>query len=245
MGVDVHSELHQILGEEEGRLEYIRRAFQMLPKIEKPDILDIGCGTGTPTIELAKLSNGHVTGIDIDQKSLNEFERKVKELGLSNRIKIINKSLFDMDFPDEHFDIIWAEGSIWVIGFKKGLKEWRRFIKPKGFLVVHEMCWLRPNPPKEIYEHWKKRYPGISTAQENLDKIPSCGYTILEHFPLKEDIWLDLYFRPLAKRIQSLREKYKDDPESLAVLDQEEKEIDIYNKYSEWYSSAYYVMQKE
>jgi len=33
--------------------KYTRRAFQMLPKVENPHILDIGCGSGVPTIELA------------------------------------------------------------------------------------------------------------------------------------------------------------------------------------------------
>ncbi len=31
-------------------LKYTRKAYQMLPKMDKPRILDIGCGTGIPTI---------------------------------------------------------------------------------------------------------------------------------------------------------------------------------------------------
>ncbi|MBU1614423.1 hypothetical protein KJ693_03830 [bacterium] len=56
------------------------------------------------------------------------------------------------------------------IGFERGLKEWRHLIKPNGFLAVHEMAWLRPDPPQEIYDYWKELYPGIRTVPENLEQ---------------------------------------------------------------------------
>lgn len=246
MGQDLFLEMHRGLPKEgAGRIEFTRKAFQMLPKMDRPNILDIGCGTGEPTIELARLSNGVITGLDVNRQFLDELERKAEELNLSHRVRTLNLSLFDMDFPDESFDVIWAEGSIFLIGFEKGLMEWKRFIKSNGFLVVHEMSWLRPDPPREIWDYWERVYPGINTIQENLDVIPSCGYVVIGHFALPEDAWWELYYGPLEERIRALREKrYKNDPISLAVLDKEQKEVDLYRKYSKWYGSAFYVMQK-
>ena len=83
-----------------GFLKYTHKAFLRLPRLEKPRILDIGCGSGVPTIELAKLSGGEVTGIDIDQSCIDEFNRKIKEENLSNRVKAIKLSIFEMKFPD-------------------------------------------------------------------------------------------------------------------------------------------------
>ena len=48
----------------ESLLKYTRKAFGMLPQMDRPRILDIGCGSGIPTMELAKLSQGEITGID-------------------------------------------------------------------------------------------------------------------------------------------------------------------------------------
>jgi ubiquinone/menaquinone biosynthesis C-methylase UbiE len=59
--------------------KYTRKAFNALPKCMNPLILDIGCGTGIPTIELAILSGGHVIGIDVDVISLEMLQRKIKE----------------------------------------------------------------------------------------------------------------------------------------------------------------------
>jgi len=77
-------------------LKYTIKAFRKLPKIEKPRILDIGCGSGVPTMELAKLSDGEIIGIDIDQESLDILSRKIEQEGLTNRVKAIKCSLINI-----------------------------------------------------------------------------------------------------------------------------------------------------
>ena len=119
-------------------LKYTRKAFHILPQIDKPRILDIGCGSGIPTLELARLGRGEIIGIDIDQSALDNFAIKITEVGLRDRVQALNCSLFNLDFPEETFDIIWSEGSIYAIGFERGLHEWKRFLKPGGYLVVHD-----------------------------------------------------------------------------------------------------------
>jgi SAM-dependent methyltransferase len=245
MTADIFFELHHNLPREgAGRNRYTRQAFYMLPDMDKPRILDIGCGPGGQTMELARLTQGEVIGIDTHQPYLDQLTNKIKEAGLLYRVHAINCSMFDMKFPDESFDIIWAEGSIYIIGFERGLNEWQRLIKPKGFLAVHEMTWLRPDPPQEIYAYWKEFYPEIKTVAENMELILNSGYNLLGHFTLHEDAWWIEYYDPLEERINNLRKKYIDQPEALAVLDNEQREIDMYKKYYQWYGSVFFVMQK-
>lgn len=152
--------------------------------------------------------------------------------------------MFSIDFPKESFDIIWSEGSIFIIGFEKGLIEWKQYIKPNGFLVVHEMTWLKSNPPAEIYNYWRKIYPEITTIPKNLEIIKKCDYKIIGYFPLPEDAWWDLYYNPLENRINFLKEKYSNNPEALKVLNLEQQEINMYNKYNKWYGSVFYILQR-
>jgi len=224
--------------------KYTRKAFQMLPKLDKPRILDIGCGSGITTIELARLSKGEIIGIDIYQPSLDKFTRKIEETGLSDRVRAMNCSMFNMDFTDESFDIIWSEGSIFIIGFERGLRDWRRFLKPNGFMIIHEMIWVQPNPPQEIYDYWKSYYPGIKTVPENLKKITDFGYNLVGHFTLPEDAWWNEYYGPLERRVKELHSNYLDHPDVLLILDKEQREIAIARKYRKWYASAFFVMQK-
>ena len=246
MDMDIFFEIHKDLPREgSGRDEYTQKAFEMIPKIEKPKILDIGCGPGLQAIKLAKLTDGKITGIDIHQPYLNQMEESVKKEKLSDRIKILNKSMFNMDFPEEHFDIIWAEGSIFIIGFERGLVEWKKFIKPSGYLAVHEMTWLKQNPPEEIRDYWTKVYPAIDSIENNLEIIRKCGYKIIGHFPLPEDAWWELYYDPLEKRLKKLTKKWENNPKALEMISLEREEIELYRKYHQWYGSVFYVMQKQ
>jgi len=246
MNKGVFFELHRDLPREGPvRNKYTRKAFRMLPKLDKPLILDIGCGSGAPTLELARLSQGEVTGIDINQDYLDRLSRKAREAGLSHEVEAVNRSMFAMDFANESFDIIWSEGSIFIIGFARGLKEWRRFLKPGGFLAVHEVVWLQPDPPQAIYSYWKNIYPGITTVDQNLKLIQDCGYENLGHFTLPEDAWWTEYYQPLQARVRKLRTKYIHEHEAQLVLDKEQQEIDLFRKYGKWwYRSAFFLMKK-
>lgn len=220
MTTDINSELQKDRLRERFN-KYTRKAFQMLPELDNPKILDIGCGTGVPTMELARLSNGQITGLDISQPLLDELKRKAEKAGFSDRVKTVKCSLFEMDFPDESVDIIWAEGSIAVIGFERGLKAWRRLLKSRGFLVVHDE---------------------IGNLQKNLELISRCGYELFGHFTVTEETWWRDYCEPLEKRIPELRINYSDDPEALAVLDKEQQEVEMFKRRPT--GSVFFVMQK-
>jgi len=204
--------------------KYSRKALRMIPAIEKPRILDIGCGSGVSTLELARLTDGEITGLDIDQNALDRLNRKIEKAGLSDRFKILNCSLLDMEFPDESFDIVWSEGSIFVIGFRKGLQEWKRLIRPGGFMVVHDE---------------------MGNVKEKLEQISSCGYELLGYFMLDTDVWWKEYFAPLEKLVTETKTKYADDREVLKALNQAQSELDFFRKAPERNRSVCFVMKRK
>ena len=204
-------------------LKYTRKAFRMLPQTDKPRILDVGCGAGASTLELARLSRGEVIGIDIDQSALDKFTRKIKEAELSDRVQAVNCSIFDMNFADESFDIIWSEGSIFVIGFERGLWQWKRFIKPNGFMVIHDEK---------------------GNVKEKLEQIANCGYELLGYFILSEDTWWNEYFAPLEKLIAESQAVYTNDPNILEEIHQAQGELDMFKKNPKRNSSVCFVIKK-
>jgi ubiquinone/menaquinone biosynthesis C-methylase UbiE len=204
-------------------IKYTRKAFLMLPKLENPRILDIGCGSGVPTIELARLCNGQIVGVDINRTLLDKLVQKIKKEGVSDRVRTLKCSLFELDFPDESFDIIWSEGSIFTIGFGRGLQEWERFLKPTGFLVIHDEL-------KNMTEKW--------------EQISRSGFFMIGHFELPGDTWWKEYYMPLEEYLKKIRIGYSD-PAVLSVCDTEQQEIDMFKKNPNQYGSVFFIMQKK
>ena len=162
-------------------LEFTRIAFRILPAIEKPSILDIGCGTGVQTIELAKISNGKITAIDIDKESLQILKKKVREYGLSDRVSVIELSMFELDRLCETFDIIWAEGSIFVVGFENGIRDWKQLLAANGFLVIHDQD---------------------NDVSKKLRLISKYGYRKIGQFEISHDEWWKRYYEPLEELLE-------------------------------------------
>jgi ubiquinone/menaquinone biosynthesis C-methylase UbiE len=246
MNWDLLLEIHKNMPRQgSGRDEYTQKAFEMIPKINNPRILDIGCGPGMQTIKLAKMSNGKVIGIDIFDQYLNQLRESIDKEKLHDRVEAVNQSMMDIKYPKESFDIIWAEGSIFVIGFEKGLRDWKKYIKSDGYLAVHEMAWLKNHPPPELTDFFKQVYPDIKTIEENLEIIRRCDYKIIGYFPLPDDAWWEFYYNPLQKRLDKLSRKYKDDPKSMEMINLEKREIQLYKKYHKFYGSVFFIMQKK
>jgi len=206
-----------------GFRKYTRKAFLRLPKLEKPRILDIGCGSGVPSIELAKLSSGEVTGIDIDQSCIDEFNRKIKAENLGNRVKAIKLSLFEIKFPDEAFDVVWSEGVIGSIEFETSLTEWRKLLKHNAYLVIH-------------YQ--------VNRVLEVLSRIPQHGYKLADTVSLPEDAWWIEFYKPMEEKMDALLQKYRNSSDALKLLNKYKREIKMVKKNPRNFSAAFYIMKK-
>jgi len=207
-------------------------------------ILDVGCGTGRQTLVLAQGTQGHITAVDIHGPFLEELRRQADAAGLGERITALQASMSELDFPDESFDLIWSEGAAYIMGFRAALTAWRRLLRHGGFLVVTEVSWLVDDLPEELRAYWAANYPAITSIEGNLQKITDAGYRTCKHFVLPESAWWDGYYVPLEARVRALRQKYAGDSEAEAELDETEKEIDFYRRYSHAYGYVFYVMQK-
>ncbi len=238
---DVHSGLPR---EGPGDNLSTRKAYLLLEDLpENARILDIGCGPGMQTIELAKLSSGLIVAFDNHQPFLDYLKGRAEKEGVSERIRTANCDMFALDYTSNRFDVIWSEGAVYIIGFEKGLRAWRKFLTAKGYLVVSELSWLKSDLPEEVKTFMNKGYPAIKTIKENLEVARKSGYRIVGFFVLPEASWWDNYYTLIETKLPSLKTRYRDDEEALQVIACEELEIEMFRKYSEYYGYVFYILQ--
>ena len=227
-----------------GSIESTRRAFLTMTDIPKqPSILDVGCGPGMQTLDLASLTKGKIMAVDTHQPFLDRLNGTVDQQNLSERVTVLNNDMFSLNFDPETFDVIWAEGSIYIMGFVEALRAWKPMLRKSGYLAATHITWLRPDPPDDLRSYWAKEYPLIKDIETNLEIVRQCGYKLIAHFTLPESDWWDHYYTPIQQKLPALKEKYKSNVDALAVVQMEETEIEMYRKYASYYGYVFYVMQ--
>lgn len=207
-------------------------------------IADIGCGTGSSALELAQLPEAHVTAVDFSADFIQTLKEHAAERELNHKITALTGNMENLPFEGETFDLIWSEGAIYNIGFEKGIRDWRQYLKPSGILVVSEITWLTGNRPEEIEQFWQQAYPEIATASTKLQQLESCGYSPVAYFSLPEYCWLDNYYTPLEKRLPEFLAQHNNSPETQAIVEEERKEVALYQQYKDYYSYGVYIARK-
>lgn len=215
-----------------------------LPADHNLKVADIGCGSGGQTISLAKHLNGQITAVDLFPDFLDELNEKSQELGLTPKIVTLEKSMDDLPFKNEEFDLIWSEGAIYNIGFENGIKKWKDYLKVGGYLAVSEITWITQSRPKAIEEFWNSEYPEISTASNKIKQLEDSGYSLVAYFYLSQDSWIETYYKPLQARFNDFLSRHNNSELARKVVADYQAEIDLYLKFKDYFSYGFYIARK-
>ncbi|MER6995510.1 bifunctional class I SAM-dependent methyltransferase/N-acetyltransferase [Streptomyces sp. NPDC000410] len=169
------------------------------PLPSRPRVLDLGCGPGRASLLLAAEAGARVTAVDLHEPFLDELRRAADADGLGDRIRTVRADMAELPFPDGSFDLVWAEGSAYAIGFDTALREWRRLLAPGGTLVVSECEWTGDSPSAEARAFWDEHY-ALRTPAKNAAAAVRAGYNILGVHRQPESDWAE-YYGPLGARV--------------------------------------------
>jgi ubiquinone/menaquinone biosynthesis C-methylase UbiE len=207
-------------------------------------IADIGCGTGGQTMTLAQNAPGKITGIDLFPQFIDLFNANARKLGLDEKVNGVVGSMDNLPFQPEEFDLIWSEGAIYNIGFERGLNEWRKFLKPGGYIAVSEASWFTAERPDEIETFWMDAYPQIDTIPNKLAQLQRAGYIPVAAFILPENCWTENFYVQQAAAQESFLKKYSGNKTAAELVANERHEATLYQKYKAFYGYVFYIGKK-
>lgn len=119
-----------------------KRAIKYIAENKPQQILDIACGTGDFSLEIAHRTHPDtmITGLDLSEGMLEVMDCKVAEAGLSERIHTQQGNSEAMDFEDNSFDSVTIAFGIRNFENREtALIEILRILKPGGRLVILEL----------------------------------------------------------------------------------------------------------
>jgi ubiquinone/menaquinone biosynthesis C-methylase UbiE len=136
-------------------MEAYRRSAQLVAErvSEGATILELAPGPGYLSIELAKMGNYHIVGLDISPTFVEIAQAKAREAGVDIDFRMGNAS--HMPLADDHFDFIVCSAAFKNFSEPvQALDEMFRVLKPGGKALIND---LRPDASiEEIETHIRK-----------------------------------------------------------------------------------------
>ncbi len=207
-------------------------------------IVDIGCGTGGQTMVIANNTSGNITAIDLSPIFIDIFNVNTQKLNLQDRVNGILGSMDNLPFQNEELDLIWSEGSIYNIGFERGINEWHKFLKKGAFVAISEASWFTQERPVEIDEFWNREYPEIDTISNKVTQMEKAGYIPIATFVLPEYCWTENFYAPQVSAQKKFLQKKIGNKTAEELVENQRHEAELYYKYKEFYGYVFYIGKK-
>ncbi len=153
--------------------------YLLLLLSEGDRLLDIGCGPGTITADLAELVDpGEVVALDRAPGVVAEAAGVAAERGLTNVTPVVG-DVYQLDYPDDSFDVVHAHQVLQHLSDPvAALREMRRVTRPAGVVAVRDadyeaMLWY---PADDRLDRWLEVYRAVARSN---NAEPDAGRRLL------------------------------------------------------------------
>ena len=232
--------MHKLSPGDDGLSLYVLRS---LPQHRFKVVVDAGCGAGRQTFVLASELNTVIHAVDSYQPFLDRLTQRAKEQGLARLVRPHCKDMKDIPSVFPTIDLLWAEGAAYNIGFASALASWAKAIRPDGFAVISELCWLRDDKiPDAVKEFFRSEYPEMHSVEQNIQTAEEAGYELFNTYRLPKEAWVKDYYDILEPRAKSL--VIQSDPAVRDFAVETLREIEIFTISEDSYAYVFFVLQR-
>lgn len=227
-----------------GSAEITLEALAQVRHNDPMTVLDLGCGPGAQTLVLAEaLPKASISALDLTPSMAAEAHRRVAQAGYGDRVTVEVGDMMAPGASPASVDLIWCEGAIYFAGVTTALQTWKPLLTPKGAVAFTEPIWIHRNPPADLVAWWHDEYPAITDESGVRDAVEAAGFDTIFSFALPADSWWTEYYSPMKGRIREFLAAHPDDALAGEIAAEAEKEIETFERYSDYYSYGFFVVR--
>ena len=205
-------------------------------------VLDLGAGHGRTTFALAEaLPDARITSVEIHEPFVDRIAERARKAGLGDRVHAMCEDMEKIDVAAGSIDLIWAEGSIYVVGMKRALVMWRPWLRPGGCVAFSDFVRWTGDLSKEARAFWAAEYPDMASEAAIRSRAEAAGYRVVRSFRMAGDAH-EAYYAPLEARVAELAGSA--DADIRQVLAGIREEIAVVRRFSDEAGYTFFVLQR-
>lgn len=140
-------------------------------------ILDVGCGNGTPAIQLARACPVEVVGISVSERQVARASERAREAGLADSLSFERVNAMDLPYPAKSFDGAWALESMLHMPDKvRVLSEVARVVRSGGHIAIADMVYKVPaDRTADVSAQYSTVYASLTPLEEYRGVLEQAG----------------------------------------------------------------------
>ncbi|MDQ0772853.1 27-O-demethylrifamycin SV methyltransferase [Streptomyces aurantiacus] len=146
-------------------------------------VLDVGCGNGTPAMQLARARDVEVVGISVSARQVERANRRAREADLADRVRFEQIDAMNLPFDDGSFDRAWAlESMLHMPDKQRVLTEVHRVVRPGARVPIADMVYVSPEPgrPRTATVSDTTIYASLTDIEDYPGVFRAAGFTVVE-----------------------------------------------------------------
>lgn len=160
-------------------------------------LADLGCGIGGPASFLAQKYQCHISGVSITKRQIKQARDFAAQNNLSHLLDFSVQDFSQTNFPDSHFDVVYAiESSCHALHKEEFLREAYRILKPEGKLVVFDFFAKNQEDEKhKVMQKWAYSWAVDEFANQMAFKTKAfdAGFQNIELRDVTRNVRRDIY----------------------------------------------------
>jgi SAM-dependent methyltransferase len=130
-------------------------------------VLDVGCGYGAHSVELARRFGCEVVAADVVPRRLERARERIAKEGLEGQIRIVEAPIESLPLGDEAVDYVWCRDMLNHVRLCQALAECARVLRPGGRMLVYQTFDTELLEQREA----ERLFSAVAIVPENMSRL--------------------------------------------------------------------------